>query len=458
MPTSLKLSKPYTVTQGRVKIEPRSYRNFDGVTEDRTIQAESDTHDTVKSGAETFIRHTEMADSGNGRVRRYWVDDRDDNPNLRLALRRDENDQAKLIVENRTQGAASVVEIPAGEITTAKKLLAEALSEADLDLEKTGYDHPDSRVSRVLLLHEGENLSHIQLVRSVPYPYLDYSSDQPIDRKDPKVQQHDFATLKYGFPSIEYPLFRNRTVVSYNAMHKTANWVAERINRYTLAEGDDTDRKKAGFKTEKDEIAPEFRASLKDYKGSGYDRGHLAPAANHKRSQEDLQETFMLANISPQVGSGFNQRFWKNLEKDVREWGSGDNEVYVVTGPAYLSDNGGKTKQVSYELIGENQVAVPTHFFKVMLAERHNEDGGVDIRTQAFLVPNQKIRKNARTENFLISIDDLEKKTGLDFFNRLPDQLENQLEAVTPTKLWGENNEEGWHVLQPGSPETEQKL
>lgn len=446
--SSFNLTRPYTVTQGRDKAQPRSYRNFEGISEDRTIQAESDTDDSVKDGAETFVRHTEIQES-EARLRRYWVDDRDNIPNLRLALRRDD-DQAKLVVENRTKGAASVVEVPAGDMDTAKKLLAEALKEADLDLEKMSYDHPDARVSRVLLLHENDKLSHIQLVRSTPYPYLDYSSDQPIYRNDPKVQQHDFATLKYGFPGIEHPLFRNRTVVSYNAKNKTANWVAERINRYTLAEGDDTDRKKAGFKTEKEEIAPEFRASLSDYKGSGYDRGHLAAAANHKASQEDLQETFMLANISPQVGSGFNQSFWKGLEKSVREWGSGDDEVYVVTGPAYLSEDGGKSSQVSYEVIGENQVAVPTHFFKVMLAERPTESGGTEVRTQAFLVPNKKIRKDARTERFLVSIDDLEKKTGLDFFNRLPDKLENELEAEIPSKVW-DNDDDGWRVLDQGA-------
>ena len=440
-------SKPYKVTQGIAKSEPRSYRQNNGVTEDRFIQAESDTDESAKEGGDTFVRHTEMlSTSAEGKLRHYWVDDRDDNPNLRLALRRTDDGQANLVVENRTKGGASVLEVPAGEISTAKKLLSDALEEADLDLDKTGYDHPDARVSRVLLLHEGKNLSHIQLVRSVPYPYLDYSSDQPIDRKDPKVQQHDFATLKYGFPSIEHPLFRNRTVVSYNAKQKSANWVAERVNRHTLFESNEADRKRSRFKTESEDIAPEHRASLKDYKGSGYDRGHLAPAANHKQSQEDLQETFMLANISPQVGNGFNQRFWKNLEKDVREWGSGDDEVYVVTGPAYLSEDGGKSNQVSYEVIGENQVAVPTHFFKVMLAERPTEDGGVKVRTQAFLVPNKKIRKNARKERFLVSIDDLEKKTGLDFFNRLPDKLEGELEADLPTKMW-EDNDEDWKVL-----------
>jgi endonuclease G len=447
--SSLKFSKPYKVTQGRAKFEPRAYRAYNNVTEDRVIQAESDTDDSLKTGGETFVRHTEMHDSTSGSVSRYWVDDRDHIPNLRLALRRGDEDQAKLIVLNRTKGGASVLEIPAGNLNTAKKLLSEALEEADLNLEETGYDHPDARVSRVLLLHENDELSHIQIVRSVPYPYLDYSSDQPIDRKDPKVQQHDFATLKYGFPGIEHPLFRNRTVVSYNPKQKTANWVAERVNRYTLSESN-ADRKRSRFKTEGEDIAPEHRATLNDYKGSGYDRGHLAPAANHKRSQEDQQETFMLANVSPQVGSGFNQRFWKKLEKDVRHWGSGDDEVHVVTGPAYLSEDGGQSDQVSYKVIGENQVAVPTHFFKVMLAERPTEDGGVEVRTQAFLVPNKKIRKNARKERFLVSIDDLEKKTGLDFFNRLPDELEDVLEAELPTKVWGDDDQ-GWHLLDAGT-------
>ena len=95
-------------------------------------------------------------------------------------------------------------------------------------------------------------------------------------------------------------------------------------------------------------------------------------------------------------------------------------------------------------------MAVPTHFFKVMLAERPTESGGTEVRTQAFLVPNKNIRKDSRAESFLVSIDDLEKKTGLDFFNRLPDELENELEAETPSKVW-DNDDDGWRVLDLGA-------
>jgi len=414
-------TQPYRITQGRIEGNPRTRDTSNGTYREETVVGESLTGEGDKNGAKSLVSHTEWKSEGDQFVQRYWVGDRDNAPNLRLSLRKNDEDQADLVIENSTAGGAATVEFPAGDPAKAKKLLGDALKKADLDITKTDFEHADARVSRVTLVQKNEELSHLEIVRSVPYPYLDYSTDPPVDRKDPSVRKHDFETMKYGFPGIEHPLFRNNTVVSYSPQHKTANWVAERVNKYSGR--DRADRSEVSFKVEDDkDVAPEHKASLSDYENSGFDRGHLAPAANHTQGKRVLEDTFKLANISPQVGEGFNQAYWKTLEEKVRDWGSGDEELYVVTGPAYLSEDGDKKKrEVSYQVIGDNEVSVPTHFFKSMLSERQAE---VDADTPL--------------EEFLVSTDELEKKTGLDFFNRLPDELESKIEAEKPEALWGE--------------------
>lgn len=79
-----------------------------------------------------------------------------------------------------------------------------------------------------------------------------------------------------------------------------------------------------------------FRADNSDYKYSGYDRGHLAAAGNHKVDQKHLEQTFYLSNMAPQVGTGFNRDSWNRLEKYVRKLAKTNAGVYCCTGPLYL--------------------------------------------------------------------------------------------------------------------------
>lgn len=102
-------------------------------------------------------------------------------------------------------------------------------------------------------------------------------------------------------------------------------------------------------------LDPRFRSKLSDYRGSGYDRGHLAPAANHKASQETMNETFMLSNTCPQVGSGFNRDMWARLERFVYELRDSCTDVFVVSGPLYLPQRRGPGERfmMNHEMIGE---------------------------------------------------------------------------------------------------------
>jgi endonuclease G len=158
---------------------------------------------------------------------------------------------------------------------------------------------------------------------------------------------------------------------------------------------------------------------LADYKGSGYDRGHLAPAADFSYDDFALSQSFYLSNMSPQNPS-FNRGIWKKLEDQVRDWAMENDNIYVVTGPVLNK---------SFKTIGNNEVSVPEYYYKIVLDIQKP-----DIKAIAFLMKNEK--SSASLESFVVTINRLESLTGLDFFPTMPDQLENALEESKTTRGW----------------------
>lgn len=175
-------------------------------------------------------------------------------------------------------------------------------------------------------------------------------------------------------------------------------------------------------------------ATLADYKGSGYDRGHLSPAADFSFDKNAMSETFYMSNMSPQAGS-FNRGIWKDLESTVREWAEEFGRVYVVSGPVL-------DKPASeYESIGKDKVSVPQYYYKVLLAPLYeNEDDAKtpddakNVIALGFIFPNEKCA--GTIFDYAASIDEVEKRTGLDFFYELEDSVENKVEAETETAEW----------------------
>src|SRR6185295_1827713 len=137
-----------------------------------------------------------------------------------------------------------------------------------------------------------------------------------------------------------------------------------------------------------DEAIPKpLRATLADYKGSGFDRGHQAPAGDHKSSHEAMYDTFYMTNMCPQCPQ-LNRGYWAKLEKYVRDLTKDHANVYVVTGPLYLpSVEADGKKYVKFQVIGPNDVAVPTHFFKIITLD----DWQGMQETQAYILPNEEI-------------------------------------------------------------------
>ena len=160
-------------------------------------------------------------------------------------------------------------------------------------------------------------------------------------------------------------------------------------------------------------------AESSDYRNSGYDRGHMAPAADMKWSKVAMEESFLMTNICPQVKS-LNSGIWHRLEQRVREWAARDSSIIVVCGPIF-------TPGKPVEQIGEIGVAVPHRFFKALYAPGRN----IGI---AFIFDNDKVKGELR--KYAVTIDSVEHETGLDLFYNLPDDIENEIENQCNYKLW----------------------
>ena len=159
--------------------------------------------------------------------------------------------------------------------------------------------------------------------------------------------------------------------------------------------------------------------TLDDYRRSGFDRGHMAPAADMKWSKVAMEESFLMTNICPQVKS-LNSGIWHRLEQRVREWAARDSSIIVVCGPIF-------TPGKPVEQIGEIGVAVPHRFFKALYAPGRN----IGI---AFIFDNDKVKGELR--KYAVTIDSVERETGLDLFYNLPDDIENEVENQCNYKLW----------------------
>lgn len=224
----------------------------------------------------------------------------------------------------------------------------------------------------------------------------------------------------YGYPSDDCIILnREGYTLCHDNQKKVADWVSYHLtDAYLVKNAERSD----DFRADPD-LPVGQRSELEDYAGSGYDRGHLAPAGDMTRSQKVMSESFLLSNMAPQVGVGFNRDIWKSLEEKVRGWVKEKKNIYVITGPIYSSDD--------YDTIGQNKVAVPSSFYKIII---FGVGSGKDIDAIAFILPNKK-NSSSDLPKFITSIDEIEKETGLDFLHDLDDVTENSLEAKI-VEMW----------------------
>jgi len=203
--------------------------------------------------------------------------------------------------------------------------------------------------------------------------------------------------------------------IGFSIAYKQAYWVA-----YNLKDVDLTRKEKRTNKFYLDPLLSNHQASNNDYKKSGYDKGHLAPAADMSRSIEVMKESFYFSNISPQ-NPQFNRGVWKKLEEMVRVWAKKYKSIYIVTGPIL---------DTFENYIGKSKIAVPKYFYKTVLFYNNESDS----KAIAFIIENKK--QQNYLSNFVVSVDSLEKRTNIDFFYNLPDNIEKKIEKKSNYLEW----------------------
>jgi endonuclease G len=207
---------------------------------------------------------------------------------------------------------------------------------------------------------------------------------------------------------------RKAYTVSYNKETKCPNWVAWHL---PANHADGEWARSNDYREDYDVPAP--RATNEDYRGSSWSRGHMCPAGDNKWDADAMSETFLLTNMCPQ-DRNLNSGLWNRVEQDCRRWAQRYHDVYIACGPLYLNRE--------HEVIGTNKVVVPEAFYKVVLC-LHGTPKAI-----GFIVRNNEGTK--KKDEYVNTVDEVERITGIDFFPALPDSIEDKVEAYSNINDW----------------------
>ena len=253
-----------------------------------------------------------------------------------------------------------------------------------------------------------------------------YYADKYVDEQNENYPKTEIITddFKNEFNSSFLPqsttgeiVKHNYYTLSYSEKHEQAEWVAYELNKNHTSKNDF----KRPYFVEDREVKSNS-ADWRNYKKSGYDKGHLCPAGDRTFNYDAFHETFLTSNISPQ-NHEFNRGIWNRLEQKTRFWAKKYDGVYVITGGVL---------QGEMKSIGEEDVSVPNYFYKIIMDTSNGE-----YKAIAFLIPNQASSESYY--NYVVSIDEIEKVTKIDFFPILEDSIENKLESEINLKAWGKS-------------------
>ena len=213
----------------------------------------------------------------------------------------------------------------------------------------------------------------------------------------------------------EQLLERRGYSLSYNKDLRLPNWVA-----WELTAGHVTGpHKRNGVNYQEDGDMPRPRATHPDYYSSGYDRGHMCPSGDNKWDAEAQRQSFLLTNMCPQAHS-LNAGDWNELEQKCRTWARRYGSVYIVCGPILYNRR--------HKTIGRNRVTVPEAFFKVVLR--------MEPQPAAIGFVYKNDDGNRPMGDYINTVDQVERITGIDFFAALPDSLERRVEAASSLSEW----------------------
>lgn len=206
---------------------------------------------------------------------------------------------------------------------------------------------------------------------------------------------------------------------NFNTQRMIPNWVAYELTSAEL-NGQVRRPSNSPFQPDPDFMGPQPDRS--DYSYSGWDKGHMAPAADMKWSDMSMYESFYFINVCPQ-DHDFNAGDWEKLEEKARSIARQNGTLWVTVGPIITESQ--------YGTLGENHVVIPDAFFKAFLMR--NAKG--EWKSIAFVMPNESTHH--ALGNYALTVNDLEETTGIDLFTNLEDDIEEQVESQLNLKDWG---------------------
>lgn len=209
-------------------------------------------------------------------------------------------------------------------------------------------------------------------------------------------------------------IYHRAYTVAFQTHWHQPRWVAYQLTRTEVGGGEPR------RKFTPDPAIASMTALDAYYKNSGFDRGHLAPAADMAFDNEAMKQSFYFSNVSPQVPS-FNRGIWKQLEERVRAWAARYDSLYIATGPLFLREDTAYVK---------GYLPVPTHFYKALLVHCQGRWQAV-----AFCLP-QSATGSESYWLYSLTVDSLQSVSGLDFFSLLPDELEYPAEHRVDLQFW----------------------
>ena len=259
-----------------------------------------------------------------------------------------------------------------------------------------------------------------------PYLFTDLLSKVGVQFEqshDPSQIENAFQPAKVAIPISEFRgfwVYKPNYLLFYDPVIMQARFTLHRLK----AADTRGNANRYGIRFNENEAIGSGTAAYRDYSGSGYDRGHLVPAGDFQCCQPLQEETFAMSNIAP-FDSVLNRYAWNELEIKIRSWARKNDNLYVITGPLF---------EHQLHLIGRyNDVAVPTHFFKLIFTL--DPENKQPVKTLAVVLPNVPLY-DLDLEKVTTSIDELERISELDFFQSLPDVIENKMEKAIKNGSW----------------------
>lgn len=232
------------------------------------------------------------------------------------------------------------------------------------------------------------------------------------------IEKNDYTKIKDkelpSYISEATILKKHGFTIGFSKKHRHAFWVAYKLD----CDESNGEYNRSNYFQE-DQILGKYSPSTDDYYASGYDKGHLIPAADNSSDSLSMHDSFLMSNVSPQIPN-FNRGLWKRLENQVRIWSCQFDSIYVITG-AVLNNN--------LTTIGNRKVAVPDYYYKSLLLYNHEQQSTISFYMYQYT-------EEEDLNNFIITTDSLESILGYDLFHNLNDSLEAKIESKIDSTIW----------------------